>query len=1069
LWIEAIQQDLKAAGVQISEDWYTMVDAVSASQPLLISSMNLQPVIDALGEKKPLLKNLLIEIQRQYAELVPTDPVTIAIRNKFFEIASSVQGGLVKMSKYLYDGKTSIADHVKTMKESATQLEQTIFKYAQYIKTFGALGKLSLTAMGIDVDAMTEELNALRKLIEEESKYLKPEEDKKSKSGSSKQDNRLQNLQEEISLLEKMYGKYQEFSKYLSKDESQKKVNQQFKKTLETFKKYGIALPTTAEEYKKALEIMKTRMAKLPKSAKAVMELGFKIDDVDWEEYKRKLEGTLKDLGDRISRSKTMQEFFDKILEQTGSESIAKRFTVAVYGENGSDLQDDIKSQLHTAFADAWSAEIAEAIGQKGERIDFSAVRKYYEENIESIPEKMRDTIKKILEEQEKLTASNMQQWLKDLKGAQSYAEKRIELARKTQSEITKIQNTQGLKDDDKNSLIAGYKKREAQEAAKLEYEAFKNTPMYVALFDDLDNASSVMLRNMRDSITRLKDQWKDLDPTQLKELQKNLNAIDKVLIQRNPFKALSNSIRDMKNWKTQYGSIAIQEDKMKTANEELVSAQERLNKAIEAQRIATLLLNGARGTGDSKKIKSAEKIVGQADKEVKDAKENVEQTQNQANELQQILDLWRKIRDGEKDAGGEINAFIDKIGKAVDDMADAVESWTALGDNAIWKTIREGLGGLESAAKSAVTAFFSTNPIEQVTAGISAISGLVSTIGNIFYGAKVAKAEAEIKKQQKLIEKLEYSYEKLEKAMEKAFGSDYISNYNQQLNNLRAQQIAYQKQLQAEQSKGKKADEDKIQDYEDKIQEIKDEIADLSSAISEKLTGTDVTSAATEFAQAWLEAYQSFANTTDAMTDKFREMIQNMVVNSVLAKVMERELQPIFDFIDSATEGFEYDADFWKDLTAMTDEAASNMVTGSETMAKLLQAYGIDLRDTSSDLTGISRDIATASEDSINGLAQGITTQNYYMKTVAANTAMIVQLMQSGGTQVSQGVSTTDLLTLQNQHLSYLPNIAQNTAEMVQRCERAAIACEDMATLMRGAIKPKGTTPTKVVYTQIC
>jgi hypothetical protein len=592
---------------------------------------------------------------------------------------------------------------------------------------------------------------------------------------------------------------------------------------------------------------------------------------------------------------------------------------------------------------------------------------------------------------------------------------------------------------------------------------------MYVALFDDLDNASSVMLRNMRDSITRLKDQWKDLDPTQLKELQKNLNAIDKVLIQRNPFKALSNSIRDMKNWKTQYGSIAIQEDKMKTANEELVSAQERLNKAIEAQRIATLLLNGARGTGDSKKIKSAEKIVGQADKEVKDAKENVEQTQNQANELQQILDLWRKIRDGEKDAGGEINAFIDKIGKAVDDMADAVESWTALGDNAIWKTIREGLGGLESAAKSAVTAFFSTNPIEQVTAGISAISGLVSTIGNIFYGAKVAKAEAEIKKQQKLIEKLEYSYEKLEKAMEKAFGSDYISNYNQQLNNLRAQQIAYQKQLQAEQSKGKKADEDKIQDYEDKIQEIKDEIADLSSAISEKLTGTDVTSAATEFAQAWLEAYQSFANTTDAMTDKFREMIQNMVVNSVLAKVMERELQPIFDFIDSATEGFEYDADFWKDLTAMTDEAASNMVTGSETMAKLLQAYGIDLRDTSSDLTGISRDIATASEDSINGLAQGITTQNYYMKTVAANTAMIVQLMQSGGTQVSQGVSTTDLLTLQNQHLSYLPNIAQNTAEMVQRCERAAIACEDMATLMRGAIKPKGTTPTKVVYTQIC
>ena len=60
------------------------------------------------------------------------------------------------------------------------------------------------------------------------------------------------------------------------------------------------------------------------------------------------------------------------------------------------------------------------------------------------------------------------------------------------------------------------------------------------------------------------------------------------------------------------------------------------------------------------------------------------------------------------------------------------------------------------------------------------------------------------------------------------------------------------------------------------------------------------------------------------------------------------------------------------------------------------------------------------------------------------------------------------DLVTIQNQHLSRLPLIEYNTAETVKRCERAAIACENIYNVLGKVVKPSGTKASYHVSTTI-
>lgn len=338
------------------------------------------------------------------------------------------------------------------------------------------------------------------------------------------------------------------------------------------------------------------------------------------------------------------------------------------------------------------------------------------------------------------------------------------------------------------------------------------------------------------------------------------------------------------------------------------------------------------------------------------------------------------------------------------------------------------------------------------------AIVGAIKLFSNL----KTRDAEQEIERLDRSLNDLQYAYDRLEKAQEKAFGTDYISNYRRQLENLEAQQEAYLAQANAERSKGKKADEDKIKDYEEQARDTADKIKDMYGSLSEHFLGTDLTSAARDFASAWIEAYKEFSNTTDAMKEKFQEMIQNMIVESLIAKVMEKALEPVFTMIDGMQEGDFYSGTFWAQLSSEMNKATENGVVGAQNVMSMLEQMGINLRGLGGDMTGISRDIATASEESILGLAAGINTQNFYISQVPTKLDTIIGILRGDGA-IQQGSKITlqDVMIAQNQFLSHLPTIAQHTAETVAECKAIVVETRRTADALDRVIKPDGTRTT--------
>jgi hypothetical protein len=201
---------------------------------------------------------------------------------------------------------------------------------------------------------------------------------------------------------------------------------------------------------------------------------------------------------------------------------------------------------------------------------------------------------------------------------------------------------------------------------------------------------------------------------------------------------------------------------------------------------------------------------------------------------------------------------------------------------------------------------------------------------------------------------------------MEDSLGSDYYKNATKQAENLKAQVSALNKQIEAEKKKGKDSDKNKIAELEAQKQELISQSADVVQNAIEKLTGTDLTSAAESFAQAWMDAYVSFGNTTEAMQKRFKDMMQDMIVNAMIAPIMLRYLEPVFTAIDKAWEDGRMTEEEIANIWNLGNKAIEGANVESSQVMGWLEKLGVDLRDLEeeSNLKGISKGISTITED---------------------------------------------------------------------------------------------------------
>lgn len=770
--------------------------------------------------------------------------------------------------------------------------------------------------------------------------------------------------------------------------------------------------------------------------AEAILNAERVVQDVDWDEMKKDLERALKRLSDEIKRSETARNFYKNILDLTGDEELAATLGVSVYGDIGKDFKDRIQRQLEAAFYDldfsALDDQTFSDLSMAVSTQDFATVLEY----IHVFPEEWQKVLREMAADSQKYNADQISNLLKELQSAKSYGEKRVQLARETAQRIAEINQISGITSEEREALLARNAKKEAQEVAKLQYEAFKESPMYVELFANLDNASTQMLRNMRDEILRLNESWKDLDPVQLKEMQSRIKELDEQLARRNPIKALTDAFKEYKSIRETYGDRSDVDKKAMDALEEQVNKEKELEEAIKRVAVAEEHYRAvvANKGADSEEAKQAEGLV-------KSAKATMRARQSAAEAAREAADAAAAEQKKYADIIGDISEGVqglsewqDRIDKIADATRDLMETFGANDvDVQFFDDMVQGFSDVLGGATSAATGVAQLMAGDVVGGSMNLISGVAKAakgISNLIYAPKVHAANKEIEHQAELLSDLEYSYERVSKAMDKAFGNDRIYLMNQKIEQQEAKIAAYQAQLDAENSKGKKKSQDAIEGYENSIRNAKDELQDLKDSVSEYWAGQDLASAAEAFADSWLKAYQEFGSTSDAIKEKMQDMVEGLVKRAALAGVVQAVLKPWYDELGKIET---WDAGTVSDMINKAFSMVPMINDGLSVAAGELTAAGVSLRSQVGGFTGISRNIASASEESILALTAGINTQNFYMSytpLIYDQVAAIAAAM-TGGVDPKLSTAGAETPDMTQQYLSVLPSIDQNVADI--------------------------------------
>ena len=830
------------------------------------------------------------------------------------------------------------------------------------------------------------------------------------KSDDKTQKSAEQALKDELAAVEKIYKRYQDLRKLKSETDTQSILANEFK---------GVSLTTLSKAYSptQMIEVYQKALAEAQRLGKKdlVLEIQTKIGEFNVDEEQRELEKKLKKLSDQISRTKTAKEFFDRMLGMTGDKQLSASLTVSIYGgEMGDDLGERLAKDMATKFQEQVQTyfgdiDISSAINKATGEINPIKLEKLLtEENVKKMGKDNVIEVRKIINDLIKANADYATELFKSYEKFFDYEKRMTMVTQREEEERKKIRKSM-IPDDQKAQLEKASKKREQEQISAIEIEQLKDTADWEKTFEDLNNLGSLTVKNLisllEDYIAKKKEAGEPIAESDMKTLMNELNQLRERNAQLDPFATIKASLKDLTDATKEYNKAKKDGDEKRMAD-----AQNKRAKALN-------------------KLETAVNAVASG----------FQNLSNLLTEFQELLGIE------DDSAMGEVfNGAAKALGFVAAALSTAI-ALTLLWNSTLW-----------------------ANPL---FAGVAIVSGVLGAIAGVFSAisnAKVRKANREIERQQELLDKLAYSYERLEKAQEKAFGSDYISNYEQRLANLQAQQEAYLKQAEAERSKGKKADSDKIKEYEEQARETADAIKDMQSELSEYFLGTDLTSAARDFANAWIDAYKEFGSTTDAMKAKFQDMIQNMIVESFAAKVIQSALSDIFTEIDNMTKDGVFDMSEASKIADMTEVAVGNIDVGMTNLTNALSQAGISVRGMGSELTGISRDIATASEESILGLAAGINTQNFYISQVPPKLDVIIGLLQGGNLSQGSAITLQDLVTIQNQHLSHLPSIAQHTADTVAECKQIVAETRRTADALERVIKPRGTQATHTLNATI-
>lgn len=783
-------------------------------------------------------------------------------------------------------------------------------------------------------------------------------------------------LAERISLIKELNKEYEKLNKVMGSDKAAKTVMERYTSQLKDVKMpkniIGDAFLPNKENTAKALQEFSKQITDFRKKIGAQKDANVLFDEKDAEDIKKKLHITKKDIEDMFNQLDLHKKLKDAGLSEAEVQALFPGLAKTL---------DEVEKEMKASY---------EKNFPKGEYLvaDTDANKQYLADldklNQQRIKEK-QDTIERLVKSYKTQLSEQLQldeQYYKDLEEIRDKFQNTPDLQKRLEENATKMYN---------------------QKSANNAWKEFTSSDSYLNLFDNIEYYSTAALQSMKDKLVKMREELKDLSPTELKQIMEQEEKLDKQLNQRDPWNKLTKSLKEYtklrkenaKNEKDEAKARDLQakyEEQLRTqrkivaekkaANE---SATENIDAALEEYEVEQnnydLLVD--------KKKKQDEIVAGY------DAANRA--LSQQAQKLQGIIQSLGKI-----DMGGGMVESISGITNSVSDFAHMLEDSFGVAIGEEFYEILDGVGALFGSLES----FDITKPI---SSSLNVLTGLGKTIGSIFgIGNKDKKKEREIQRQIKNIETLGKAYDELKEKMEAAWSADDLRTQTKDtVANLDSQIASYQAMIKAEEDK-KKTDHARIEEWQDAIEELKKTKQEILNQEKIEMGGiggeSEYKDAASSFVQAWLDAFNETGDGLKGLEENFDDFINNLFLKQASMRIANKFLEPLFQMIDLAvTEGEEairkgFDGDTKvtrQEMDKIVEEAKKQFPQLSEALEELYNSLGIK-DNKKAELSALQQGIQAMSEETAGELQALLNSIRFFVSQQTTDISAIRTLLDA-------------------------------------------------------------------------
>lgn len=592
----------------------------------------------------------------------------------------------------------------------------------------------------------------------------------------------------------------------------------------------------------------------------------------------------------------------------------------------------------------------------------------------EDVLEKLRELLKKVDDMEDKQMQERLKKYSKYLLKSQSEVVKiKLEEAR----QLAEIESLEGVGSAEKSIMVKGVERETQEKLDKARWDLFKDSHMYIEIFEDLDRASRKSLNAMQKRLRELKTSLHDLYPEQLKEIVRLEGQIFDEKIKRNPFAGLVES----------YKSLTKARKDLSAAEKQYPTTYDDVLKQYEDQRNAIDTL--------AQEIEEYKQAYGGDNKVVLTKQDELDRLTKAQEALQKILEIFIKIKDKTEEAEDGFMKSMSEIGSKISEVSSALPTLMGnLEDMGVsfsdkMKDDIESIAEIGEGVGNAIQGFASGNYVQGITGTMQAIAG-VFKIGD-------KNREREIKSLTKNVETLGRAYEKLQKQIENAYSVDqFRTSYAEANQNLEDQINAYDDMIAAEEAK-KNTDKERIEEWKKAQEDLIEQQKELEEQRLQELGGfgeSGIKSAADDFVDAWLTAYQETGDGLDALEDKWDEYIRNIIKKQMALRIADKFIEPMTTEIDKALDD---DATLTKEEAKKIKEEAEKASEGlNDAMHQLANYYGgIDgLFGSGAQLSGLTQGIQGVTEQTADQLAGLVNSIRLYVSDNNAELKRMTEML---------------------------------------------------------------------------